>query len=180
MLCSSRAPEMATPPMMPYCTSQKLSRNVRRKGSRSSSVEDIQSPPGWEKHVRNIQITYSTIQILTVDPPYLCHHSVIHHGSYGTDYHSCQGSLRDVVKHWHEECQGQQDDHTCRDAERTSTRTEFKTLGKNYILQTVQESIYPFSFTVEKQAVKLRLNYKVSLQLLFFKPEFILHLSNQM
>lgn len=56
-----------------------------------------------------------TIQILTVYPPYICHHSVIHHGSYGTDYHSCEGSLRDVVKSWHEECQGQQHNHTCRD-----------------------------------------------------------------
>lgn len=39
-LYSSRAPDTATPAMMPYCTCQKHIRNVTTKGSRSNSVGD--------------------------------------------------------------------------------------------------------------------------------------------
>lgn len=56
ILYSSRAPDAATPPMMPYCTCQKLIRNVTVKGSRSSSVEGTWARASinrwkWDTHV---------------------------------------------------------------------------------------------------------------------------------
>lgn len=85
-LYSSRAPDVATPPMMPYCTCQKLTRNVTVKGSRSSSVEGAvrqhEHHSGIKREERDTHgLTKVSVQTPTAYPPNLHHNTEIHHGS---------------------------------------------------------------------------------------------------
>lgn len=111
---------------MPYCTSQKQSRNVTQRGTRSSPAREMtqarlvlvpQSPPGRRLLCRQSRVApedrLPLAPALTLNPPERPEDPSIKHGDHSRDDDSGQRCFGDVVEERGEVRQREQDQGAC-------------------------------------------------------------------